>query len=463
MGYNCSSYKWYAETEKYKEIRNKLGRHIKRDELKNFGLHSENWFRYNAPIETKIKTMNDFLVWCGYEKLTRDFTKEESIKQILEISKNIDRPLKITDFQNTSVNSIDINIINKYWGNFNNAKRELGLKQTGTYRGHNYSKEELIHILQDFVKENGFVPTSKFIEENSKKYNLPDRKTFTNYFGSVMNAISEAGFEYQSKIKRKNINDKNISIWNDKELLTDIIYLYIEKYNHVPTARELWDEQGLELKSYYRKYFGGWNNCLKELGLKLNAVSYYNDIELKDAFMNFASECDRVPTIKDFNGTGRPSFWVYQNRFGSWAETCINYGFKPNCREIKYYMDDGEVCDSSYEFDISTWLKKNGIKYERNVKYIDFITSYKGKMNCDYQFTLDNGTIWYVEMAGFLHTHNFKKLKQRPEQVYYFKIKYKEKLLKRENCNYLIISVDDMKQKSLSEIFYFLHIDKEVG
>jgi hypothetical protein len=133
---------------------------------------------------------------------------------------------------------------------------------------------------------------------------------------------------------------------------------------------------------------------------------------------------------------------------------------------MEYYMDDGEVCASSYEYDISTWLKGRNISYERNVKYRDFIENYKGKMDCDYKFVLDNGEIWYVEMAGFIHTYKFEKLKQRPEQIYYFKIKYKEKLLRRSNSNYLIISVDDMKKKSLSEIFYFLNIqdgERSVG
>ena len=465
MSYNCKPEKWYEDVELYKEVRNKIGKYINQTDLlgNTYGLHCANWYRFNAPIETGIKTYSDFVEWCGFDKFKRDFTKEEAIEQIIKMSNLLNRPLSYDDFHTEDLNKITHNTINKYWGNLNNAKRELGLEETGTYKGHTYSKEELLELIKRFVEKNGFVPTSKFIEENAKEYGLPNRKTFNNYFGSIRNAIQEAGYEYPSKTKANIIDGVAVSIFNDKELLSNIIFDYIEKYGDVPTCKELWDEQGLELKSYYKKYFGSWNNCLKELGLKLNSVTKYNDDELKDAFINFVNEYGRVPAIKDFNGTGRPSFWVYQNRFGSWAEACIHYGYKPNDREIEYYMDDGEVCDSSYEFDISTWLKKNNIKYERNVPYIDFIDNYKGKMNCDYKFILNDGTIWFVEMAGFLHTYNFEKLKQRPEQVYYFKIKYKKKLFKRENKNYLIISVDDIKHKSLSEIFYFLNVDKEVA
>jgi hypothetical protein len=466
MGYNCKPEEWYIEVEKYKTIRNKLNRHIQTKEHKEFALHSRNWFLYNAPEETKIKNINDFLVWCGYEKIIRDFTKEEAKEQILHKAKTLNRPLSYKDFKNVDMDSIDSNIITKFWGNLNNAKRELGLEETGTFRGHVYSKEELLELIRKFVDQTGIIPTCKFIEEEGKHYGFPNRKTFSNNFGSIRIAIEEAGFEYPSKIKYKTVGNSSVSIYNDPELLKQIIYDYIEKYNKVPTIRNMNDEQDRELKVYYRKYFGSWNNCLKELDIKLNSVTQYNDDELKDAFINFVNTYDRVPCIQDFNKTGRPSFWVYQQRFGSWAKACIYYGFKPNQREMEYYMDDGEVCASSYEYDISTWLKGRNISYERNVKYRDFIENYKGKMDCDYKFVLDNGEIWYIEMAGFIHTYEFEKLKQRPEQIYYFKIKYKEKLLRRSNSNYLIISVDDMKKKSLSEIFYFLNIqdgERSVG
>ena len=232
------------------------------------------------------------------------------------------------------------------------------------------------------------------------------------------------------------------------------------RYNHTPTLKQLGKYYGVDLKKYYETHFGGWNSCLKELGISLNQTTYYTDEELEKVFMEFVKSHNRVPTIQDFNKTGRPSFWCYQNRFGSWAEACIHYGFKPNNRETEFYMSDGERCDSSYEYDVSTWLKSQNIKYDRDIPYKDFISNYNGKMNCDYRFVLDNGEIWYVELAGFINTYDFSKLTSREEEIYYFKLKYKIKMFKQNDLNYLIIHPKDLKTKKLEDIFFFIDTKK---
>ena len=65
-------------------------------------------------------------------------------------------------------------------------------------------------------------------------------------------------------------------------------------------------------------------------------------------------------------------------------------------------------------------------------------------------------------MAGFINTYDFTKYRSRAEELYYFKIKYKEKLLKRNNANYKIITVDDIKHKQLYDIFDFLCLRETV-
>lgn len=76
-------------------------------------------------------------------------------------------------------------------------------------------------------------------------------------------------------------------------------------------------------------------------------------------------------------------------------------------------------------------------------------------MNCDYKFTLANRTVWYVEMAGFIAIYDFSKLTSREEQLYFFKIKYKEKLFKENHLNYKITKRNDLKEKMIKEIFDF--------
>ena len=121
-------------------------------------------------------------------------------------------------------------------------------------------------------------------------------------------------------------------------------------------------------------------------------------------------------------------------------------------------MDDGERCDSRFEYDISTWLKSNGITYDRDIPYVEFTSNYNGKMNCDYRFILDDGQVWYVEMAGFINTDDFTKLTSREEELYFFKLKYKKKLFRENNLNYVIIHPRDLEEKTMEDIFYFLNI-----
>jgi hypothetical protein len=63
-------------------------------------------------------------------------------------------------------------------------------------------------------------------------------------------------------------------------------------------------------------------------------------------------------------------------------------------------------------------------------------------------------------MAGFLRGTDFNKF-SNAEKKYYFKLKYKRKLLRRQGVNYLIIEPCDLKKKSLEEIFFFLFLEEE--
>ena len=382
-------------------------------------------------------------------------SKNECVAKALEVAKENNNKITVNILRKYTLDNTNLYyLVQKYWGGITEFKKEFGINTSREV----YKKEDLINILKNFYNDYGIVPSSTFMEKYSQEYGLPSRKTFENKIGKRWYEILKlCGLNPDAYGVAGNSHDgsKNV-IHDDKDFLINIIYEYIDKYNKVPTIREINEYYGTELKNFYKKHFGGWNNCLKSLGLKLNSVSRYTDDELRDYFMDFVKEYNRVPTIQDFNGTGRPSFWVYQNKFGSWAEACIHYGFKPNCREEKYYMSDGERCDSSYEYDISVWLKSHNIVYRRDVSYTEVDKEYRGKMNCDYVFELNDGQIWYVEMAGFINTYDFTKYRSRAEELYYFKIKYKEKLLKRNNVNYRIITVDDIKHKSLYEIFDFL-------
>ena len=382
-------------------------------------------------------------------------TKEVCRDKILELAKQTEGSVSIELLKEHELYYEML----KYWKNLTEFKNEFGLLKKQTFDGKTYSRDELINILQKFCNETGIIPTSLFMDKHNKEYGLPSRKTFVNKIGakSWKDVLLICGID-ANKAKIHSMKEKPQH--DDKDFLINLVHEYIDKYGAVPTLENLETYYGTSLSKYFGDYFGGWNNCLKELGLSLNSVQKYTDEELDNAFLGFVEEFGRVPSIRDFNNTGRPSFWCYQNRYGSWAETCIHYGFEPNCRKPHYYMDDGERCDSRFEYDISTWLKSKGITYDRDIPYVDFTNNYNGKMNCDYRFTLDNGQVWHVEMAGFIDTDDFTKLTSREEELYFFKLRYKKKLFRENNLNYKIFHPSDLKNHTMEELFDFLNIKK---
>lgn len=337
-----------------------------------------------------------------------------------------------------------IKIIYKYFKSYNELVEYCGVYSNTASNG-KYKKEFLINEIKRFVKEFGRVPISK---DFKKLDDYPSRKTFTNHFGNFNDVIRLAGFEPVGMSRRDN------KIRYTKDFLLEQINNYIEQNNKTPTLANLTQYLGYEPTIYFNKVFDGYSNALKELGLPPNSVSHHEDTFLESEFHRFVKENGRTPTYIEFNNSKYPSFWCYQNRFGSWNKAVEHYGYEPNDRNRKYTLEDGEICASSYEFDISNWLKSINIIYERNIKYIDFIDNYKGKMDCDYKINYD-GLIWYVEMAGFLSGTNFQKYSDA-EKNYYFKLKYKRKLLKRQGVNYIIIEPCDLKTKTFEEIFYFI-------
>lgn len=303
-----------------------------------------------------------------------------------------------------------------------------------------YTKEELINSIKRFVDEFKRIPIQKDFE-NLNGY--PSRKSFTNHFEDFNTVVRLAGFE-PITLSTKERNKKYT-----KEFLIQEIHRFHKENNQVPTSRDMDKPINNYPSSYfYESVFKTWNNALIEAGLPLNQVSQYTDEFLESEFHRFVNENGRIPIYDEFNNSDYPSFWCYQNRFGSWNKAVIAYGYQPNDRINKYYIDD-ELCWSSYEYTVSKWLRKNIINYKRDMLYKTFIDNYKGKMDCDYMINYNN-QIWYVEVAGFLSDR--KKLSEI-ERIYFFKLKYKEKLLKRQNVNYLIIKPKDLKRKTLEEIF----------
>ncbi|OZB98018.1 hypothetical protein CJP46_02305 [Paenibacillus sp. XY044] len=283
------------------------------------------------------------------------------------------------------------------------------------------------------------MPVQKDFE---KLEGYPSRKTFTNHFPSFDEALRQAGFDIPPKLNYT------------KEYLLTEIDRFINEFGRQPYAKDMDDAKGYPSSYHFNKEFGSWNNAIKAAGLK-EKVSRYTDIELKEKFMDFVNLNGRPPKLHEFNNNpDYPSFWCYQNRYGSWNKTLIHYGFDISVGNSGSHHEfaNGELCKSNYEFDVSNWLRKNKISYLRNVSYNEWIPDYEGKKDCDYVI-LYNGDIIWLEIAG-LYPYGEKISRMEKDYKERFDHKVSELL---SIFNYKIFYPQDFKERTLDEMFGFLH------
>ena len=303
-----------------------------------------------------------------------------------------------------------------------------------------YDPNFLLEELKRFYTNNKRVPISKDLDYKDCGY--PSRKTYVKHFGNLNNALKLAGFNIKEKPN-----------YRDKKYLIDEILRYLELYGKQPSPNDIDSNPDFPCKYYYTEVFGSWSNALREANLTPR-TTYYSDEELKEHFLRFVAENGRPPTLHEFNNNPDfPSFWCYQNRYGSWNKAVSYYGFKPINPSTGFYYEfkNGEICKSKYEYDVSTWLRDNKISYLRNVLYREFIEDYYGNKDCDYVI-IHNGEWFFLEIAG-MYTNRDKKSSVESRYVKRFDHKLNELLI---HFNYKVFYPEDFRNRNKNELFLFL-------
>lgn len=407
----------------------------------------------------RFKTYKNALEIAGLERKqikNNKYSDEFMLNCYKEVFDYYKRQPTLTEYESYSKNKKDFptrSTLTNRFGTFEDINKLLNL-QTTTSKYGGYNEDFLIDELHRFYKENGRPPNSEDLEKGNTGY--PTRKTFSKYFGSFGNALVKAGYDYrgiENYQDRKKPLPKGVYTFT-KEHIKNCIDEYIKTYGEVPSLKEISSIPEYPDRNDFRRLFCGFNNALIEFGYKPKHVSNYSDEELCNAFLEFVNKHGRIPSYSEFNNTEYPSFWCYQNRFGSWNNAVIHYGFEPNNNGtgFTYTFDDGEIVKSKYEFDVSNYLRLNNIKYKRDVLYKDYINDYNGRKNCDYVIKKDNILI-FIEIAGFITEYDSKS---KIELDYIKRFEHKLKLINNSNLNFIALYPKDFKSKSLDEIFSFL-------
>ena len=128
-----------------------------------------------------------------------------------------------------------------------------------------------------------------------------------------------------------------------------------------------------------------------------------------------------------------------------------------------FLFADGEKVYSIYEKYFSEYLRKNKIKYEKDIKYKDIFKNINENYTLDYVLYLKN-RLFFIEIAGILRDYQrhyeerIKILSSNSKEKYRISLLKKEKILKDNNVDYLILFPNKSKDfnKIIIENLHFL-------
>jgi hypothetical protein len=120
--------------------------------------------------------------------IRKRYTDEQILEQLRACAARLGRSPTMKEFGADAETSVHPQTVIEHFGSWNAAKRAAGLvpRRFAT-------KEELIRLLRELGERLGRVPTAKDIDANRGL--LPSKSLYWHTFGSLTNALREAGFD----------------------------------------------------------------------------------------------------------------------------------------------------------------------------------------------------------------------------------------------------------------------------
>jgi len=371
--------------------------------------------------------------------------KEWAIKQLKKYYHRLNRIPTRDDFKKYNLPPY-YDYYRRYFGNYNNAcyLAEIIDKPLSDEEKIHISIETLIN-LANVLQRCPMVQEYESIEQKGYERRTLERKLNMKY----------------NNICRKYIPQYIVNINRDytQDELKDILFNLKDKLGRSPMSIEL---KTYNLPSYgvfQRKFNMSYNKIIESFGWEPVGLAIENRSEEKllDDFMNLFKELKRVPYLSDFSSRSNiASYTTYKKYFKSIENVCkllgIDYElYYKGAGAGKICLDNnGGLCKSLIERDISNFLIANNITFEKGSSYSELIDG--DKRQFDWKFKINN-IPYYIEYAGMYH----RKPRGGIDMRYTKKIKKKIKdLYKHGYFNQcLFIFPWDIKNRSLSDIFNF--------
>jgi hypothetical protein len=120
--------------------------------------------------------------------IRKRYTDEEIVEQLLECAQRLGRSPSMREFSADPETSVHPQTVIEHFGSWNAAKRAAGLvpRRFAT-------REELLRLLRELGETLGHTPTARDLDEH--RGSMPSKSLYWHTFGSLTNALREAGFD----------------------------------------------------------------------------------------------------------------------------------------------------------------------------------------------------------------------------------------------------------------------------
>ena len=120
--------------------------------------------------------------------IRKRYTVEQILAELKDCAERLGRSPTMREFAADKETTVHPQTVIEHFGSWNRAKRQAGLvpRRFAT-------REELLALLQELGEELGRLPTARDIDE--RRGRLPSKSLYWHTFGSLTNALREAGFD----------------------------------------------------------------------------------------------------------------------------------------------------------------------------------------------------------------------------------------------------------------------------
>jgi hypothetical protein len=120
--------------------------------------------------------------------IRKRYSDEEIVEQLLDCARRLGRSPSMREFSADPETSVHPQTVIEHFGSWNAAKRAAGLvpRRFAT-------REELLSQLRELGERLGRPPTARDLDEHRRS--MPSKSLYWHTFGSLTNALREAGFD----------------------------------------------------------------------------------------------------------------------------------------------------------------------------------------------------------------------------------------------------------------------------